>query len=435
MLKRLMPRSLFGRALIIIVTPVVLLQLVAAVVFFERHLQAVTKRMARSVAGDIAYVVHGLNEFPDAESRARVLGLANRTLNIGVIVRPGETLPQGLARSELNALEHTLYRTIEERLDRPFSLQFRPEVDAYWIHVQLDDGVLQVITPMNRLTSATSHIFFAWMIGASVLLLAVAIVFLRNQVRPIRRLAQAAERFGKGQDVDDFRPSGAAEVRQAAAAFIRMRDRIRRQIRQRTEMLAGVSHDLRTPLTRMKLTLEMMPRSDDVTELMADVEEMRRMVDGYLDFARGADGEAAAAVDVAELLAEIADDARRQGAEVALATEGDLVAELKPQALKRCLENLVANAVRYAHRIELTARRAAGAILITIDDDGPGIPAEAREDVFRPFFRLGGTRDRGSGGVGLGLAIARDAARSHGGDVVLDDAPGGGLRALVRLPA
>ena len=435
MLKRFLPRSLFGRALIIIVTPVVLLQLVAAVVFFERHLQAVTKRMARSVAGDIAYVVRGLAEFPDPLSRARVLGLANRTLNIGVLLRPGEALPPGLAPRQLNALEQTLHQTIAQQLDRPFSLQWRPDVDAYWIYVELDGGVLQVIAPMNRLTSATSQIFFAWMVGASVLFLAIAIVFLRNQVRPIRRLAHAAERFGKGQDADDFHPSGAAEVRQAAAAFIRMRDRIRRQIRQRTEMLAGVSHDLRTPLTRMKLALELMPPGAEVTELAADVEEMRRMVDGYLDFARGADGEAASPVDVGEMLSAIAAEARRQGAEVALATDGDLVAELRPQALKRCLKNLVENSVRYAHRIEVKARRAAGAILITIDDDGPGIPPAAREEVFRPFFRLEGTQGRSAGGVGLGLAIARDAARSHGGDVLLDDAPGGGLRALVRLPA
>lgn len=435
MLKRFLPRTLFGRALIIIVTPVVLVQVIAAVVFFERHLQTVTKRMARSVAGDVAYVVAGLKEFPEPASHDRLLTLANRTLNINVILRVGEGLPSGLDPKTLNAIEQSLHRSIEAMVGEPFTLQWRPDLDAYLIYVQLDGVLLQVIAPTNRFTSATAHIFMAWTVGASALLLAIAILFLRNQVRPIRRLAEAAERFGKGHEVDDFRPSGAAEVRQAAAAFIRMRDRIRRQIRQRTEMLAGVSHDLRTPLTRMKLALELMPQDSESAELKADVDEMRRMVDGYLDFARGAEGEAAASVDVGELLAEIAADARRQGAQVALATEGDLVAELRPQALRRCLKNLVENAVRYAQHIELKARRAAGAILITVDDDGPGIPAAAREEVFRPFFRLEGTRDRGAGGVGLGLAIARDAARSHGGDVVLDDAPGGGLRALVRLPA
>ena len=434
MLKRFLPRTLFGRALVIIVTPVVLIQVIAAVVFFERHLQTVTKRMARSVAGDVAYMVEALKEFPDPASHERLLALANRTLNINVVLRPGEELPPFDLES-LNAMEQTLHRTIAARVARPFALQWGPDLNAYLIYVQLDGVLMQVIAPNNRFTSATAHIFMAWMVGASVLLLGIAILFLRNQVRPIRRLAQAAERFGKGQDAHDFRPSGAAEVRQAAAAFVRMRDRIRRQIRQRTEMLAGVSHDLRTPLTRMKLALELMPSDPEVVDLKADVEEMRRMVDGYLDFARGAEGEAAAQVDVGELLAEIAAEARRQGAEVELATEGNLVAELRPQALRRCLKNLVENAVRYAQHVELKGRRAAGAIVITVDDDGPGIPGSAREEVFRPFFRLEGARDRGAGGVGLGLAIARDAARSHGGDVVLDDAPGGGLRALVRLPA
>jgi two-component system osmolarity sensor histidine kinase EnvZ len=353
MLKRFLPRTLFGRALIIIVTPVVLVQVIAAVVFFERHLQTVTKRMARSVAGDIAYVVAGLKEFPEPASHERLLALANRTLNINVILRVGEGLPSGLDPKALNAMEQSLHRSIEAMVGKPFTLQWRPDLDAYLIYVQLDGVLLQVIAPTNRFTSATAHIFMAWTVGASALLLAIAILFLRNQVRPIRRLAEAAERFGKGHDVNDFRPSGAAEVRQAAAAFIRMRDRIRRQIRQRTEMLAGVSHDLRTPLTRMKLALELMPQDSESVELKADVDEMRRMVDGYLDFARGAEGEAATPVDVGELLAEIAADARRQGAQVALATEGDLVAELRPQALRRCLKNLVENAVRYAQQLTL----------------------------------------------------------------------------------
>jgi two-component system osmolarity sensor histidine kinase EnvZ len=273
-----------------------------------------------------------------------------------------------------------------------------------------------------------------WMVGTSVLLLSIAILFLRNQVRPIRRLAEAAEAFGKGRDIPDFRLAGATEVRQAAAAFIAMRERINRQIEQRTAMLAGVSHDLRTALTRMKLGLALAGQSPEVGDLQRDVGDMEKILDSYLDFAKGEDGEALVATDLPRLLSEVIADMRRLGGDIRLTTVDGLVAPVRPVAFKRCLTNLMENALRHGNRVEVSAVSHNGSVEVAIDDDGPGVPWAQREDVFRPFFTLDPARNLTAGGVGLGLTIARDIVRRHGGDILLSSAPIGGLRALVKLP-
>jgi two-component system osmolarity sensor histidine kinase EnvZ len=253
-------------------------------------------------------------------------------------------------------------------------------------------------------------------------------------VRPIRRLAFAAEEFGKGREVDGYRPGGASEVRQAGAAFIVMRERIRRFLAQRTEMLAGISHDLRTPLTRMKLELALLGDSPSVSGLRADVSDMERMVESYLAFVRGEGEESPEPTDLQAMLGELAAEARKETPSTRLVADGDLVIPLRPQAIKRSLRNLIANAGRHGARIEIRARRRERSVKITIDDDGPGIPPQAREDVFKPFFRLDASRNAATGGVGLGLTIARDVVRAHGGEIWLEDSPLGGLRARIKLP-
>jgi two-component system, OmpR family, osmolarity sensor histidine kinase EnvZ len=258
---------------------------------------------------------------------------------------------------------------------------------------------------------------------------------MRNQVRALRRLADAAESFGKGRDVANFKLEGATEVRQAATAFLKMRDRIKRQITQRTEMLAGVSHDLRTPLTRMRLAFELLGEDGPaVEELKTDVLAMERMVEGYLDFARGEGPEQPRDTDLALLIEEAAAEARRDGADISLALPEEHVLLLRPDAMRRCLANLLGNARRYGSHIWVTALAGATGTDVLIDDDGPGIPPAERENVFRPFFRLDASRNPQTGGVGLGLTIARDVARGHGGDLVLEDSPQGGLRVRLRLP-
>ena len=287
----------------------------------------------------------------------------------------------------------------------------------------------------RRLFSSTTYVFLLWMVGTSLALLAVATLFMRNQVKPIKRLAQAADDFGKGREVEDFRIEGATEVALAGQAFNQMRNRIRRQIVQRTEMLAGVSHDLRTPLTRMKLQLAMMGDGNDISDLKKDVADMERMIGAYLAFARGEGMEQAAPTDLAEVVADVAGGARRQGAQIALTLpERSVVVPLRRDAFRRALDNVIGNAHRYAGTIGVTMALRPRHVEVMVDDDGPGIPADSREDVFKPFFRLEQSRNQETGGTGLGLTIARDIIRGHGGDLVLSDAPGGGLRAVLRLP-
>jgi two-component system osmolarity sensor histidine kinase EnvZ len=435
-LKRFLPRTLFGRSLLIIVTPVILAQAVATWIFYDRHWDTVTNRLAYAVAGDIATVIAMLERDPSQDGRDWTLATAARTTDLIVTLEPDQTLPD--KRPELSGLlERTLGKALDERVGRPFTINTRVAHEWYEIRVQMADGVLSVMSPERRLFTPTSYIFILWMVGSAIVLFAVAILFMRNQIRPIKRLAIAADALGKGRDVSNFKMEGATEVRQAASAFLLMRERIQRQINQRTEMLAGVSHDLRTPLTRMKLALDMIEDPDldpEVEELKADVAEMETMIEGYLAFARGEGTEAVQPTDLTRLLNEVAAGARRDGTEVTLTAPDGLILPLRPNAVRRCIANLLVNAGRHAGTAWVKAERKDGVIEITVDDDGPGIPAYLRDDVFKPFFRVDSSRNLDTGGSGLGLTIARDVARGHGGDITLDDSPYGGLRAVIRLP-
>jgi two-component system osmolarity sensor histidine kinase EnvZ len=433
-IKRYLPRTLMARALLIIVTPLVLVQIVSAVVFYERHWDTVTRRLALSLTGDIGVIVGYLEDHPGAANRAWIFHMAASRMDIMCRFEAGATLANADPPPQPDALDRMLIPLLEDRIHRPFAMDTSELDRTLEIRVQLPDGVLVAVTSYKRLFSPTTTIFILWMVGSSLVLLAIAILFMRNQVRPIRRLAAAANSFGKGRDVPNFRPAGATEVRQAAQAFIEMRKRIKRQIEQRTEMLAGVSHDLRTPLTRLKLQLAMLRESPETDELKADVVEMERMVDGYLAFARGEGTGTLEPTDVAAVLEQVVAGARRGGAKIDIHVEENLVVPVRLDAIKRCFTNLIANAVRYGQHVQVRAGRRADAIEILVDDDGPGIPPDQREAVFRPFFRLDPSRNIETGGVGLGLTIARDVVHGHGGELALEDSPLGGLRARLRLP-
>jgi len=433
LVKSILPRSLLGRSVMIIVTPLILLQLITAS-FYETHWDTVTKRLARGVAGDIATVIVMMEQDRSGSSWPRLFDMAQENMQLKMSYEPGAQLPDISFPLRETLVDRNLGTQLAELVKRPFLIDTRSLETEVEIHVQMEGGVLQVVAPRRRLFSSTTYIVILGMIGTSLALFAVAALFMRSQVKPIRRLAAAAEAFGKGRDSDDFSVEGANEVRQAATAFTVMRDRIRRQITQRTDMLAGVSHDLRTPLTRMKLALAMMGNGSEVGDLKADVAEMEKMVGGYLTFARGEGREAPAETDLGGLLQDVAAAARREGAAITLETAPDLAATLRPEAMRRALANLIGNAQRYADNIRVSAQRDAEGIEITVDDDGPGVPPEKREEVFRPFYRLEESRNPETGGIGLGLTIARDVARSHGGDLILADSPMGGLRAILRLP-
>jgi two-component system osmolarity sensor histidine kinase EnvZ len=433
-LKNYLPHSLFGRAILILVTPLVIVQGVAAFVFYDRVWDVVTRRLTTAVAGEIGMVVQLLGRYPDDRARNWIFETAADESELRFNLEPKAILSNAGPPVGNTMLERLLVNALNERVRRPFRLNVWSDPADVLIDVQLPGGVLSVRTPRGRLFTTTSYVFILWMVGSSFILFAIASVFMRNQVRPIQQLASAAEEFGKGRDMADFKPYGAAEVRRAAAAFVIMRERIRRFVAQRTEMLAGVSHDLRTPLTRMKLELAMLGDTPSVAGLKTDVADMERMVESYLAFVRGEGEEQTEPTDLSKVLEEIASNAQRDGNSVSLTTVGDLVLPLRPQAIKRSLTNLIANATRHAAQVAIAAERHNRAVEVVIDDDGPGIPPQAREDVFKPFYRLDPSRNADTGGVGLGLTIARDVVSSHGGSIQLDTSPMGGLRARIRLP-
>ncbi|HYZ34748.1 MAG TPA: ATP-binding protein [Crenalkalicoccus sp.] len=445
-LRRLLPRGLLARSVLIILAPMIVLQAVALQLFYGGHLDVISRRLAGGVAGDVAMVAEIMRREPE-EQRAWIFREAAWRLELALAFEPGAKL-QPVSRPAsmpLLPLEADLNQALSERLRLGFDTDWQSDPRSVIIRVQLPDGVLHVEAPRKRLFTATLYLFVIWLVGSALLLSAVAILFMKNQVRAIRRLASAAEAFGMGRDIGAIKPEGASEVRQAALAFNRMEERIRRFILQRTEMLAGISHDLRTPLTRMRLAMAMLPRSpeteQDLSALGQDVEEMERMVQSYLAFARGEGTEQPRPADLVALVADVAEKARRAGAEVAVQAPERLVLPLRADALRRCLGNLLDNARRHARRVAVAvdavprvgreaAAGAAGLLWaqVTVDDDGPGIPAGDREEAFRPFS------SGAPGGTGLGLAIARDIVRAHGGEISLEESPLGGLRARVRLP-
>lgn len=433
MFRQFLPRTLLSRSLLILITPLILMQVFTAYVFYESHWDQVIKRLASALAGEVVMLVEAMSSLPDGGSREWLFQTAAGRLDLTATVQPGEILQNTPKRA--TDLEDEIRRALLRRqLTKPMRVDEGSMPNMIVISVQLPDGVLRVVAPRSRLFTWTTPTFVLWTVGTTLILLGLATLFMRKQIRPVRRLASVAEAFGKGRDVPQFRPEGAREVRQAGVAFIAMRNRIQRQINQRTTMLAGVSHDLRTPLARMKLELAMMPPSEEVEALREDVLEMERMLAGYLSFARGEGTETPKPSDLRELLQEAVRQARRKGGEIQLTTEGDLQIPVRPQAFMRCVNNLLDNAMHHARHVAVQARRVGGNIDVVIDDDGPGIAAEQREEVFKPFYRIDGSRNPKTGGVGLGLSIARDVVRGHGGDILLDQSPAGGLRVRVRLP-
>ncbi|WP_261968088.1 ATP-binding protein [Prosthecodimorpha staleyi] len=429
-----MPKGLYARSLLIVVLPMLILQTVVAYVFMERHWQLVTRRLSEAVTRDIAATIAVIESFPQDANYDRITEIARRDFSLSIAVLPNDPLPPPMPKPFFSLLDTALSEEIVRLIKRPFWIDTVGRSDLIEIRIQISDKVLRVLARRGQAYASNTHIFLLWMVGTSVVLLGIAILFLRNQIRPIQQLAAAAESFGKGRPPPDFRPRGAREVRKAAEAFLAMRRRIERQIEQRTTMLAGVSHDMRTVLTRFRLQLAFLGSGPEIEALEGDIAEMQAMLEAYLAFARGEGDEEAVPTDMAEMLRAIEIEADRAGFTVRQSFDGPPLVIVRPNAFKRALGNLVGNACRYAERVEVTARHARGYLTVAIDDDGPGVPEAERENVFRPFYRLDQARNQDEGGTGLGLAITRDIIRGHGGDVKLDSSPLGGLRAVIRIP-
>ena len=436
--RKILPRTLFARSLLIIVVPVFLLQVVTTLVFVDNHWRKVTSRLAFAVAGEISIIADELDGYPYYNEN-RLADISNsyaQKLDLLVTFEKGAKLvPETVATGAWEPFAaEALSKAMNIQVRRPFSLSFSPDDDWANIGVQLDDGVLRVLALERRLYSSSAIIFLLWVMGTSIILFAVSVFFMRNQIRPIRKLAIMAERMGKGREVLPFKPEGAREVRQAARAFIEMHQRITRQVEQRTAMLAGVSHDLRTPLTRLKLGLSLVGDSEEIEELKSDVVDMEKMVNSYLNFLRGEGEETTESIPLFSMVEKIADTIRKAGKSVHVDVSENIIINVRPMAFARCIQNLMSNADKYGHEIWVSAKDKIDNIVICVDDNGDGLSSDLYEDVFKPFFRADESRNAATGGVGLGLPIVRDIVHAHGGEVHLEKSSHGGLRAVITLP-
>jgi two-component system osmolarity sensor histidine kinase EnvZ len=433
-LRSVMPTGLYARALLIVIIPMVVLQSIVALMYIERQSSVVNYYLSSAVTQEIAALIDLYKTFPESGNHAQLRRIAQERLGLVVDFLPGTELPPPGPKPFFSQLDQKLSDDIRKQIGLPFWIDTVGRSSIVEVRIKLDDAVMRVFAPRAGAYNSNSLVFLAWMVLISLVVLTIAILFLRNQIKPIVRLADAAEAFGKGRDVPNFRPRGAREVRRAAAAFLEMKVRIERAMEQRTTMLAGVSHDLRTVLTRFKLELAFFGDGAEVDAIKKDVDEMAAMLEAYLAFARGDTGEQSALTDIEALLEDLRLDAERHGHPATVAFHGPTEVTVRPAAFKRCIYNLVSNAGRFAKNIAITGHCDHRWLTVTVDDDGPGIPQQLREDVFKPFLRLDDARNQDEGGTGLGLAIARDIARSHGGDITLGSSAMGGLRATVRVP-
>lgn len=431
-----LPRGLFIRSAMIIIIPMVLLQVVVAWVFMERHWQLVTRRLSEAMTRDIASIIDLVETFPGQASDEEIIRIARTRMDLTISIEDGGELPPPRPKPFFSILDGILADQINLQIRRPFWIDTVGDSNIVEIRIRLEDSILRVLARRSQAYASNTHIFLVWMTASSLVLILIAILFLRGQIRPILALARAAESFGKGQKLSEpFRPRGADEVRKAGRAFMLMRERIERQMEQRTAMLAGVSHDLRTILTRFRLQLALAGDLPELAGMDKDVDDMQSMLEGYMAFARNEAEEDLGSLNLKTLLEKLKADCTLVDLPMDWKMTGDETVSVRPNAFTRLMNNIVSNSQRYADEIRIDAVHSARWLTVTVDDDGPGIPRESREDVFKPFFRLDEARNLDTSGTGLGLAIARDIARSHGGDIILDDSPLGGLRTVVRLPA
>lgn len=432
---KMLPKTLFFRTMLLIFIPLIIVQIVSIIAFFNGNWSKVGRRLSNNLSSNMAFVVKLSEIYP--EHFEQIQNLAQNLYEIDVSFFDNETKHSVLNKvSKHNQLvtgffEESLKSDFPNAVTRLYLTKKHATLIAL---VETKEGLYRFETSTKNIFSTSIFGFIAWMIGTSLLLFVVSSLFLRTQARSIKQLAEAAEDFGKGIDTP-FKPYGSSEVRKAGIAFTKMKERINRQISERTQMLAGVSHDLRTPLTRMKLQLAMLPKNKDNEEFLEDITEMEKMLDGYLSFVSGEAGEENTFVDMNELIMSILNKFRSSKALIRYITHDDVSAiQGREQALKRALTNIISNAFYYGKTVAVTLESLNNKMEIVVEDDGPGIPKDKREDVFKAFYRIEGSRNKETGGVGLGLSIAKDIIVSHGGTIELLDSDMGGLKVIVRIP-
>ena len=429
-IKKILPKRLFYRSLIIVATPIILLQIIITVVFFDSLWIKANKGMTRSLVGEVKTLFDVYQK--DQDNRQMIIDLYNENFNFAITLKENELLPERTAERWYSPVDRSLRRELKPVFGNSYWFSTTKYKELVDLRIKYKNGILQIFFPKHKIAPSSARIFALWITFPGLLLILVAMIFLRNQTRPIVNLAKAAERFGKGEFIKEFRPSGAKEIRLAAYEFDKMRKRITIQLHQRSEMLSGISHDLRTPLTRLKLQLSFLKQQDLAKKMSSDIEEMERMLNEYLEFSRYQKNEETETVNLNEIIKKIVE--KYEGKEVNVDLEENLKISMRLNSFKRCLINLIDNGLSYGKKIEIFAKKTVNNIVILIDDNGPGIPEKEYQNVMKPFYRIDKSRGQNKSGVGLGLSIANDIIRSHGGNISLDKSPLNGLRVKISLP-
>ena len=430
-IKKILPKRLFYRSLIIVATPIILLQIIITVVFFDSLWIKANKGMTRSLVGEVKTLYDVYKS--DQENKKMILDLYNENFDFTVNLKENEFLPIKTTERWYSPMDRSLRRELKSTFQSSYWFDTTTYKELVEIKILIDRGVLQIFFPKNKISPSSARIFALWITLPGLLLIVIAIVFLKNQTRPIVNLAKAAEKFGKGEFVKEFRPSGAKEIRQAAYEFDKMRKRITVHLNQRSEMLSGISHDLRTPLTRLKLQLALLSQKEVAKKMGDDIEEMERMLNEYLEFSRHQKNEETETVDLNNLIKDVIQ--KYQGKEIDTNLDENQKINMRPNSIKRCLFNLIDNGLSYGKKVNVLTKKTVNNAIIMVDDNGPGIPENEYQNVMKPFYRIDKSRGQNTSGVGLGLSIANDIVRSHGGNISFEKSPLKGLRVKVSLPS
>ena len=428
--KKILPKRLFFRSLIIVATPIILLQIIITVVFFDSLWIKANKGMTRSLVGEVQ-TMFDVYKKGDANEQEMIINLYNKNFDFVIVFKENELVPTKKTERWFSPIDRSLRR------------ELKPVFDSFWfdttsykelvdLRIKYKNGALQIFFPRHKIAPSSARIFALWITLPGFFLILIALIFLKNQTRPLINLAKAAEKFGKGEFIKEFRPSGAREIRQAAYEFDRMRKRITIHLNQRSEMLSGISHDLRTPLTRLKLQLALLKQQDIAKKMSDDIDEMERMLNEYLDFASEQKHEKTEMIDINQIIENIVK--KYDDKKINLKLEEDKKINIRVNSIKRCLINLIDNGLVYGKKVDILTKKTMQSVIIIIDDDGPGIPENEHQNVMKPFYRIDKSRSQNKSGVGLGLSIANDIIRSHGGSISLEKSPLNGLRARVSLP-
>ncbi len=429
-IKNILPKRLFYRSLIIVATPIILLQIIITIVFFDSLWIKANKGMTRSLVSEVKTLYDVYQN--EQTNKEEILDLYNKNFDFVVRLKANEIFPEEIPERWYSPMDRSLRRELKSAFPNSYWFDTTSYKDVIYLKIKYETGFLQIFFPKEKIAPSSARIFALWITLPGILLIMIAIVFLKNQTRPIVNLARAAERFGKGEFVKEFRPSGAREIRQAAYEFDRMRKRITVHLNQRSEMLSGISHDLRTPLTRLKLQLALLKQQDLAKKMGDDIEEMERMLNEYLEFARHQKNEETEKINLNEIIKDLVNKYKED--KIAVSLEENLEINVRPNSIKRCLSNLIDNGLSYGENIKIISNKTKNNISIFIDDDGPGIAENEYQNVMKPFYRIDKSRGQNKSGVGLGLSIANDIIRSHGGIIALDKSPLNGLRVKISLP-